>query len=109
MFVYVQNLCYICVTKREKMENNLTKKIYESPNRESNFEKYGHLSEQCICCGKPMKEGEKLYIHMNVLGLAVNPSISENDFVELTGATSQGCFPIGNDCAKKMKGFTFNM
>lgn len=87
---------------------SLTKELYESPIRENNFEKYGHLSEQCICCGKPMKEGESLMIHMNTNWLAVNPAIvTVENCLELTGAESQGCFPIGNSCANKMKGFTF--
>lgn len=86
---------------------NLTKKLYESPIKERNLEKYGHLTDQCICCGKPMKEGEKLYVHMNTGWVAVHPNIDEKDFLIMTGSESQGCFPIGNDCAKKMKGFTF--
>jgi len=84
-----------------------TKTLYESPMKERNIEKYGEIINQCICCGKPMKNGEKLYVHMNTDWLAVNPSIDENQCKELTGAESQGCFPIGNDCAKKMIGFTF--
>ena len=89
--------------------NTITKELYESPMKERNEEKYGLLTEQCICCGKPMKKGEKLYVHMNTDWQAVNPTISETDCKELTGAESQGCFPIGNDCAKKMKGFTFTL
>lgn len=91
-----------------KNQNNiqLTKELYESPQREANLEKYGDATDQCICCGKPMKEGEKLYIHMNTDWVAVHPSIDEKDCKKLTGAESQGGFPIGNSCAKKMSGFT---
>lgn len=84
-----------------------TIELYESPMRSKNLDKYGHLDEQCICCGKPMKVGEKLYVHMNEAWDAVNPEISANDCKEVTGSYTQGVFPIGNDCAKKMKGFTF--
>jgi len=87
--------------------NTLTTELYESPMKERNEEKYGLLVEQCICCGKPMKEGPKLYVHMNTGWEAVHPSVSEKECEALTGYESQGCFPIGNDCAKKMKGFTF--
>ena len=87
----------------------MTKELYESPIKERNLEKYGHLSDQCICCGKPMKEGEKLYVHMNTNWVAVHPSINETNCKELTGAESQGCFAIGNDCAKKMLGYTFTL
>jgi len=86
-----------------------TKPLYESANKENNLEKYGHITDQCICCGKPMKAGEKLYVHMNTDWLAVNPTITAEQCEELTGAASQGCFAIGNDCAKKMVGFTFKM
>lgn len=86
-----------------------TKPLYESPMKERNEEKYGLLSDQCICCGKPMKQGEKLYVHMNTNWEAVNPTIDELQCEQITGAESQGCFPIGNDCAKKMIGFTFLM
>jgi hypothetical protein len=43
---------------------------------------------------------------MNTDWLVVHPSISEEDCLELTGANSQGCFAVGPECAKKMKGFT---
>ena len=87
----------------------LTKELYLSPAKDRNEEKYGLSADQCICCGKPMKQGERLYVHMNTHGMAVNHTIPEEKCLELTGAESQGCFPIGNDCAKKMKGFTFLM
>lgn len=85
----------------------LTKELYESPLKERNEEKYGSSCDTCICCGKPMKKGQRLYVQMNTKWLAVNPTIPEEKFLEMTGAESQGCFPIGNDCAKKMVGFTY--
>ena len=81
--------------------------LYESPMKERNEDKYGLISNQCICCGKPMKKGEALFVHMNEDWKAVDPSISVDQCLESTGFHSQGCFPVGNDCAKKMKGFTF--
>ena len=88
-------------------KEQLTMPLYESPQKEANEEKYGLSINQCICCGKPMKDGEKLFVHINTAGSAVHPSISDTDCQKITGADSQGCFPIGNNCAKKMKGFTF--
>jgi hypothetical protein len=84
----------------------LVKELYESPVKERNLDKYGELSDQCICCGKPMKSGESLFVHMNSDWMAVAPHITEETCVEITGADSQGLYPIGNDCAKKMVGFT---
>lgn len=89
----------------------LVKSLYVSPVKERNEEKYGTLSTpQCICCMKPIKEENPLYVHMNTDWMAVNPEIvTEANCAELTGADSQGCFEIGNDCAKKMKGYTFKL
>ncbi len=92
---------------KQKQITMTTKQLYESPKKEQNIEKYGEIESQCICCGKPMKDGQKLYVHMNTDWLAVAPNITVENCLELTGAESQGCFPIGNDCAKKMIGFTF--
>lgn len=86
---------------------NCTMELYESPMKEKNKKKYGLSTDQCICCGKPMKSGPKLYVQMNTDWLAVSPTIDEKDFLKYTAAESQGCFPIGNDCAKKMLGFTY--
>lgn len=89
-------------------KTNLTRPLYVSPVKERNYEKYGHIDNQCICCGKPMQSGESLFVHMNENWEAVNPEVvTEDNCNKLTGANSQGIFPIGNDCAKKMAGFTF--
>lgn len=78
--------------------------------RERNEEKYGTTGgNQCICCMKPMKEGETKMVHMNTDWVAVNPEIvTEENCVELTGANSQGWFPVGNGCAKHMRGFVYS-
>lgn len=90
------------------MKTQLTKPLYESPIKERNEKKYGITDgNQCICCSKPLKDKDTLHVHMNTNWEAVSPTIDEKNFVELTGYESQGCFPIGNDCAKKMLGFTF--
>ena len=45
---------------------HLTCDLYESPMKERNEEKYGYSDKnQCICCGKPMKDGETKMVHMN--------------------------------------------
>ena len=91
-----------------KNQKPLTIELYVSQQKEANEERFGLDANQCICCGKLMKEGEKLYVHMNTIGQVVNPEIvTDENCEELTGFESQGCFPVGNSCAKKMKGFTF--
>ena len=86
-------------------------KLYVSPVKERNIEKFGQRGNQCECCGKLMKEDNHLMVHMGVDWIAYNvgdtTTINEVDFITGTDVESQGFFPIGNDCAKKMKGFTF--
>lgn len=88
------------------MENTI--ELYISPKRKQNESKHGTLAEgQCICCMKPIKNGAAAFtVHMNTDWLVVHPSISEEDCLEITGTDSQGCFDVGPECAKKMKGFT---
>lgn len=89
-------------------KKQLTKELYESPMRERNLERNGHADNQCICCMKLLKESEcDTFVHMNTDWVAVHPDVSEDNCEELTGAETQGCWPIGKSCAKKMKGFTF--
>lgn len=77
--------------------------LYESPMRDKNEDKYGITAgNQCICCMKPMKEGETKTVHMNEHWVAVSNEVTEENCLELTGANSQGCFDIGNTCAKNM-------
>lgn len=92
---------------------NTTKNLYESPMKEKNLDKYGYIDNQCICCGKPMKEGNKLIVHMGTDWLAYNTTnivlVDGVYMIEGTNTESQGFFEIGNDCAKKMIGFTFDL
>jgi len=82
-----------------------TMELYESPMLERNQEKYGNNDNQCVCCGKPMKKGKCFFVHMNTGWEAVSIDVTYENCKEETGFESQGWFPIGNDCAKKMKGF----
>lgn len=84
----------------------LTRQLYISPMRERNEEIYG--IDGCFCCYKPLKNDDYYYVHINIDMEVVNPKIvTEENCEELTGSESQGCFRVGNDCAKKMKGFVF--
>lgn len=90
------------------MDQEITRPLYESRNREANLERYGD-NHNCICCGKPMARGSHKWVHMNTDWMAVNPElVTEENCEEMTGAGSQGCFPIGNDCARKMGSFAFS-
>lgn len=66
--------------------------IYESKSKESNEIKFGLHSNTCICCGRPT--AEKLFIHATTDWLAID----EPDQNKVNN--SQGCFPVGPECAK---------
>ena len=60
-----------------------------------NLAKYGNDSDTCICCGKRVKN----YPSCKYVQLLTNGNLisSDQDF-----DNSQGLFPVGNDCAKKL-------
>jgi hypothetical protein len=68
----------------------------QSVNYEKNIEQFGDDSNSCICCGKRIKNYPNCkFIHLLTNGNIV--SYSGDDIED-----SQGFFPIGNDCAKKL-------
>ena len=68
----------------------------QSENYYNNIEKYGEDSNTCICCGKRIKTYPKCdFVHLLTNGNIVSYS---GDDIE----NSQGFFPIGKDCAKKL-------
>ena len=81
-----------------------TMKLYQSPTS-TNFDVQ---ENECVCCGRKLKDNHNLYVHLNTNWVAVHPSIEDSDCKRLTGFESQGWWKIGNECAKKMKDFTFN-
>ena len=89
------------------------KPLYTSSVKERNIDKYGMQDLQCECCGKLMKDNESLFVHMgtdwNAYNVFESEIINGVEYIKGTTQQSQGCFRIGNDCAKKMKGFTFTM
>jgi len=85
--------------------------LYESPKKEQNEENFGVFGQECICCGKPMVAGMCKWVHMNEAWEVVHPSITtdyDGDCLKYTGSNSQGHYPVGNECAKKMSGYTFD-
>ena len=78
--------------------------LYISPAFERNEKRFGNANsnEACICCARPMKENEGKLIHMTIFHTALHNSIIEEADATALGFYSQGYFPIGNSCAKKM-------
>jgi hypothetical protein len=77
------------------MENSVKfnlKNIFVENEKNYKFTKH---QEPCIICEKPMNITEKTkWIHMTTSLEAVDRNYEGED--------SQGCFPIGNDCCKKL-------
>lgn len=96
----------------QNLTNEIKKmELYVSPMKQRNIDKNGYDSDQCECCGRLMKDSEYLSVHMgtdwmayNVDGVTITDGIA---YITGTDVETQGFFKIGNDCAKKMKGFTF--
>lgn len=71
--------------------------------------------ERCLCCGKPV-DGN-LWVHMLTNGDLIPMDLAPYGVDWMTildgegddtvnGAKSQGCFPVGSDCAKRLpRGF----
>jgi len=77
----------------------ITKELYESPMKERNEERFPIDHTSCVCCNKPTKE--EFYVHMTTDWVAVESHIQEEDLKKYN-KQSQGLFPIGSSCAKKM-------
>lgn len=71
--------------------------IWSNPKRPSDTQ-----VDECEHCGKKVGKNP-LFVHIEIGGDIVPNSISEEELKEV-GKESQGCFPIGNGCAKKLFG-----
>jgi hypothetical protein len=73
----------------------------------SNSKRPDDVNGGCEYCGKAHGKNP-LYVHITVAGLIVPNSITEEDLKQV-GEESQGCFPIGSTCAKKLFGSNINL
>lgn len=67
----------------------------QSPKYDDYVEKHGEYHDTCFLCGKRIKDGRELLVHYTSNGTLVNVFSDELEI-------SQGCFPVGRDCAKKL-------
>lgn len=58
--------------------------------------------DECEHCGRKVGKNP-LFVHIETSGNIVPNGINEED-LERVDKQSQGCFPIGNGCAKKLFG-----
>lgn len=71
--------------------------IWSNPKRPSNTQ-----VDECEHCGRKVGKNP-LYVHIMTSGIIVPNGITEDD-IEKIDEQSQGCFPLGNGCAKKLFG-----
>ncbi len=64
-----------------------------------NVEINGEHSNTCFICGKPT--GSRTFVHYITDGFLI-PADLDHDDLEYFDMQSQGCFPIGSECAKKI-------
>ena len=76
-----------------------SKELYESAKKEANLNRYGDDSSSCVCCGK--KTNKEIFVHMDTNWMVVENTLDEDD-LEKFGVESQGMFPVGPSCAKKV-------
>ncbi len=76
---------------------------HEQKERNRERTNWSNCDEECIVCGKGMRKDRKpQYVHMLTSG-----QLAERDY---DGPGSQGCFPVGSECARKIPArfrFTF--
>lgn len=71
------------------------------------IERLGDHSNTCFICGKPT--AKNTFVHLATSGHLVPADIDETE-LQFRNLESQGCFPIGSECAKKVgKKFLLNI
>jgi hypothetical protein len=66
---------------------------------DDNVERHGEHSHTCFICGKPT--AQRSFVHLTTSGFLIPAELDENDLGQ-HDLESQGCFPIGSECAKKV-------
>lgn len=74
---------------------------------DDNIERLGDHSNTCFICGKPT--AKNLYVHYSTDGHLIPINVKFDQMVKCN-IESQGFFPIGSECAKKIgKSFITNL
>ena len=79
--------------------NVIDLELIRSAKYDDNVERFGDHSHTCFVCGKPT--AKRSFIHFTTDGLLVPANIDQSDLAKYD-LESQGCFPIGSECAKKV-------
>lgn len=86
-------------TKQEIINriNEFKVDIWSNPNRPDCTQ-----ADECEYCGKKLGKNP-LYVHIDISGTIIPNDITEEE-LSFAGFESQGSFPIGQNCAKKLFG-----
>jgi hypothetical protein len=79
--------------------NVIDLELVRSSKYDENIDRYGDHSKTCFFCARPT--AQKSFVHLSTNGLLVPANIDENDLLKYD-LESQGCFPVGAECAKKI-------
>lgn len=95
--------CFVIFVGHKQKTNAMKKELilsdYRSENYDANIERYGDYVNTCFLCGKRTASGA--YVHYTN-----NDTLTD----EIKHPDSEGLFPVGIECAKKLpKSFIFNM
>jgi hypothetical protein len=66
---------------------------------DDNVERLGEHSDTCFVCGK--RTAKNTFVHFTTRGFLIPANIDESQLDQFN-LESQGCFPIGSECAKKV-------
>lgn len=70
---------------------------HKSWERNGQLPTVGNNDQHCLVCNRPMKDEDNTWAHMSVMG-----ELFPADYDNWEDPDSQGCFPVGNSCKKKI-------
>tara|TARA_R110002096_G_scaffold40682_6_gene110326 strand:- start:440 stop:724 length:285 start_codon:yes stop_codon:yes gene_type:complete len=74
----------------------------EIQERMQNLDWKDNDNDECICCKRPLNTKNKFVVHMATTWEMIHnddPRLNDQEWIN---QNSQGCFPVGNTCAKKI-------
>ena len=107
IFVETESLCIFAKQNNTIMKNTINHNGIDvielnsirSTKYYDNVERLGEHSNTCFVCGK--QTAKNTFVHYTVEGFLIPADIDETE-LEFRNLESQGCFPIGSECAKKV-------
>lgn len=104
----MKNPCIFANTKHNNIMKNtinhngiavINLESIRSAKYDETIERLGEHSNTCFICGK--RTWKNQWVHFTTAGFIVPKDIDETE-LEFRNLESQGCFPVGSECAKKI-------